>query len=123
MIPNSLARRSISVKRAHKLHGWGLRLLAGALLLAGAGAVGGAGGVAQAAESINFPQTGQTLSDDHGFLSCWRAHGGLAQFGYPLSPEVAEVSPTDGRVYLTQWFERNRFEFHPENADPQYKVL
>jgi glucose/arabinose dehydrogenase len=100
-----------------------LRLLAGAVLLAGAIGAGGPAGTAQAAESISFPQTGQTLSDDHGFLSYWRAHGGLAQFGYPLSPEVAEVSPTDGRVYLTQWFERNRFEYHPENADPQFQVL
>jgi hypothetical protein len=28
----------------------------------------------------------------------------------------------DGRMYLTQWFERARFEYHPENAAP-YDVL
>src|SRR4051812_24390164 len=72
---------------------------------------------------ITFPQTGYTLSDAHGFLSYWQAHGGLAQFGYPLSAESAEISPTDGRLVLTQWFERNRFEWHPENPDPQYRVL
>lgn len=72
---------------------------------------------------INFPQTGVTLLDAHGFLGYWQAHGGLAQFGYPIAPETAEVSPTDGRTYITQWFERNRFEYHPENADPAYKVL
>ena len=77
--------------------------------------------VAQASD-ITFPQTGMTLSDGHGFLSYWQTHGGLAQFGYPLSPEVAEVSPTDGNVYVTQWFERNRFEWHPENQPP-YNVL
>ncbi|MDQ2808482.1 MAG: PQQ-dependent sugar dehydrogenase [Chloroflexota bacterium] len=76
-----------------------------------------------AEDAITFPQTGQTLSATHGFLAYWQAHGGLAQFGYPLSAEVREVSPTDGRVYVTQWFERNRFEWHPENADPQYQVL
>jgi glucose/arabinose dehydrogenase len=84
---------------------------------------GGLASPGRAADSITFPQTGQTLSDAHGFLGYWQAHGGLAQFGYPLSPEVMEVSPTDGRVYLTQWFERNRFEWHPENSDPQYQVL
>ncbi len=72
---------------------------------------------------ITFPQTGYTLSDAHGFLSYWQAHGGLAQFGYPLSTESAEISPTDGRLVLTQWFERNRFEWHPENPDPQFRVL
>ncbi|MGA7729740.1 MAG: PQQ-dependent sugar dehydrogenase [Chloroflexia bacterium] len=72
---------------------------------------------------ITFPETGVTLSNAHGFLGYWQAHGGLAQFGYPLTPETIEVSPTDGRTYITQWFERNRFEYHPENADPQYRVL
>ncbi|HKP54809.1 MAG TPA: PQQ-dependent sugar dehydrogenase [Chloroflexia bacterium] len=87
------------------------------------------GGAAQAtlpgymADDITFPQTGMTLSDAHGFLSYWQSHGGLAQFGYPLTPEAVEVSPTNGRLYITQWFERNRFEYHPENADPQYRVL
>src|SRR5512133_2585766 len=89
----------------------------------------GSGGAAQAGlarsgvADIAFPQTGVTLSDSHGFLSYWQSHGGLAQFGYPLSAEAVEVSPTDGRTYITQWFERNRFEYHPENADPQYRVL
>jgi glucose/arabinose dehydrogenase len=72
--------------------------------------------------AITFPQTGFTLSDAHGFLSYWKEHGGLAQFGYPISPEAAEVSPTNGRTYITQWFERNRFEYHPENQPP-YNVL
>ncbi len=72
---------------------------------------------------IAFPQTGANLSSAHGFLDYWQQHGGLAQFGYPLGPEAMEVSPADGRLYLTQWFERNRFEYHPENADPAYHVL
>ncbi len=77
---------------------------------------------ASASDDITFPQTGFTLSDAHGFLSFWQAHGGLAQFGYPLSPEAVEVSPTNGRANITQWFERNRFEYHPENQPP-YNVL
>ncbi len=33
-----------------------------------------------------------------------------------------EKNPDTGQEYLTQWFERNRFELHPENAPP-YDVL
>src|SRR5215213_7497050 len=80
-------------------------------------------GPGRAAEEIYFPETGQTLSDEHGFLSYWRAYGGLAQFGYPRTPEIREVNPADGRIYIVQWFERNRFEWHPENAGTQYEVL
>jgi hypothetical protein len=56
-----------------------------------------------------------------GFLSYWRGHGGLAQFGYPLSEETPEVSPTDGKTYTVQYFERARFEYHPE-LPPTYSV-
>ena len=67
-----------------------------------------------------FPQTGHTLSG--AFLDYWKANGGLAQFGYPLSEPFLEKSPTDGKVYTVQYFERNRFELHPENKPP-YNVL
>src|SRR5205823_12463469 len=39
----------------------------------------GSAGKAQAVDEITFPQTGFTLSDAHGSLSYWRAHGGLPQ--------------------------------------------
>jgi hypothetical protein len=29
----------------------------------------------------------------------------------------------DGNTYLVQYFERARFEYHPESADPHYQVL
>jgi hypothetical protein len=58
-----------------------LTLLALLLPLLGVGA-----GRGRAAEEIFFPETGQTLSDEHGFLSYWRAYGELAQFGYPRTP-------------------------------------
>ncbi len=57
------------------------------------------------------------------FLAYWQANGGLAQQGLPLSDEFDEVNPTDGKTYRTQYFERARFEYHPEQADPQYQVL
>ena len=76
-----------------------------------------------AAEVVYFPETGLTLSDEHGFLDYWRANGGLAQFGYPRRPEVREVNPADGEIYVLQWFERNRFEWHPEYRGTRYEVL
>jgi hypothetical protein len=56
------------------------------------------------------------------FTDFWRAHGGLPAFGYPITGERQEVSPTDGKTYIVQWFERTRFEWHPENAAP-FNVL
>jgi hypothetical protein len=45
----------------------------------------------------------------------------IALFGLPIT-EAAQENGSDGRLYLTQWFERARFEFHPDLPDP-YKVL
>ena len=56
------------------------------------------------------------------FLDYWGAHGGLAQFGYPLSEEIVETLE-DGRPYTVQYFERARFEYHPEADDPQYQIV
>src|SRR5437588_7343141 len=67
-----------------------------------------------------FPETGKTLAG--GFLDYWTRHGGLAQFGYPISNEMAEKSDTDGKTYTVQYFERAVFEYHPENHPP-YDVL
>ncbi|HEX5501735.1 MAG TPA: L,D-transpeptidase [Thermomicrobiales bacterium] len=58
-----------------------------------------------------FPETGHTLS--YAFLLFWEHEGGLAQFGYPISEELQEISPLDGQVSTTQYFERARFEYHP----------
>jgi hypothetical protein len=43
-------------------------------------------------------------------------------YGYPISEEITEVSPTDGQLYTVQYFERNRFEHHPEKAGTPYEV-
>lgn len=59
-----------------------------------------------------FDQTHQEITGD--FLRYWREHGGKREFGYPISPALNMVSPSDGKTYLTQWFERARFEWHPE---------
>ncbi|MEO6457718.1 MAG: hypothetical protein ABIO92_05535, partial [Chloroflexia bacterium] len=70
--------------------------------------------------SILFPQTGKRLGGV--FLEYWRANGGLAQQGYPISNEFEEKSEIDGKTYIVQYFERAVFESHPENNLP-YRVL
>ncbi len=67
-----------------------------------------------------FPETGHNVPPD--FLAFWRAHGGLPQFGFPFS-EVFRETLEDGREYEVQYFERARFERHPENAPPNDVLL
>jgi glucose/arabinose dehydrogenase len=79
-----------------------------------------------------FEATGHSLCEP--FLGYWRSHGlefdgrggtsydeSLALFGLALSEPAMETN-SSGDSVLTQWFERARFEFHPNNPDP-YKVL
>lgn len=61
-----------------------------------------------------FPETRFYLCN--GFRAYWESHGGLMIFGYPITPEYTENGVT------VQWFERNRFEWHPENKPP-YDIL
>lgn len=82
-------------------------------------ALGGTGSaratVAQTATtSVYFPATGHHLSDQ--FLDAWRARGGLAIIGYPLTEPIER----DGM--LVQYFERARFELHPEHAGSVWEV-
>src|SRR5690349_13063955 len=71
-------------------------------------------------ECATFAQTGKQICGR--FLEYWRANGGLAQQGLPLSNEFSERSEVDGKVYTVQYFERAVFERHPENQPP-YDVL
>jgi hypothetical protein len=57
------------------------------------------------------------------FRAYWETNGGLAIYGYPISETFVEVNPADGQSYLVQYFERNRFEYHPEQAGTRYEVL
>src|SRR5215208_4495063 len=72
------------------------------------------GGAAAQTNSRFFPETGRTVGGR--FLEYWQTNGGLPVFGYPLSDQIQE----NGRS--VQYFERQRFELHPENARP-YDVL
>ncbi len=72
------------------------------------------GPIDSAIGSIFFPETGYRLEDP--FYDYWERNGGLPIFGYPLTPQLVENG------YRTQYFERQRFEHHPENDTP-YNVL
>ncbi|HEU4325123.1 MAG TPA: lamin tail domain-containing protein [Roseiflexaceae bacterium] len=79
-----------------------------------------------------FAETGHNVCGE--VLAAWRASGleldgrrgktegeSLGLFGLPLSDLQTETLG-DGRQYQVQWFERARFEIHPENQPP-YNVL
>lgn len=65
-----------------------------------------------------FDATGQCMSGR--IREYWHQNGGLAVFGYPITPQRTEV--IEGKRLEVQWFERNRLELHPQNARP-YDVL
>jgi hypothetical protein len=68
-----------------------------------------------------FDQTGHNLCQP--FLDFWNHNGGLDVFGYPLTEAFQEQNFDTGQTYLTQYFERQRFEWHPENAGTVYETL
>ena len=73
------------------------------------------------AGGVYFPLTGHNL---HGaFKSYWEANGGLAIYGYAITEEFEEYNQADGKLYTVQYFERARFEHHPENVGTPYEVL
>jgi hypothetical protein len=71
--------------------------------------------------AIYFTETGHNLAEP--FKSYWLTHGGLFVHGFPISEQITERSSVDGKDYLVQYFERSRFEYHPENIGTQYEVL
>jgi hypothetical protein len=71
-------------------------------------------------DATYFTETGHNARGR--FLDYWQAHGGLAQFGFPVSEEFIETLE-DGQPYTVQYFERARFEYHPENVGTPYEVL
>lgn len=66
---------------------------------------------------------------DTGYALCpplkafWQNNGGLAVYGYPITAARDETSQTDAKTYLTQWFERERLEYHPDLRGTPYEVL
>jgi len=72
------------------------------------------GGAPSSQQQLCFAETAYCISGR--FLSYWRENGGLAVFGLPISAQVIE------NTLPVQYFERQRFELHTENAAP-YDVL
>jgi spore germination protein len=62
--------------------------------------------------ALVFPETGRSIQQ--GFRAYWEANGGLAQFGLPLTDEYVEIDPWTGLGQTVQYFERARFEYHPQ---------
>ncbi len=66
-----------------------------------------------------FKETGHSVKGE--FLKTWQA-GGVRVYGYPISEEMREISPADGKVHIVQYFERARFEWHQEFAGTPNQV-
>ncbi|MCL5958041.1 MAG: c-type cytochrome, partial [Chloroflexi bacterium] len=76
--------------------------------------------VPSTADRIFFPQTGHTLS--FGFKAFFEMNGGEAAFGLPLTEEFTDISPTDGKPYTMQMFERARFERHADMVGTPFEI-
>ena len=68
---------------------------------------------------IRFAETGKSICKP--MESYW--HSTACSSSSPISDAVNEPNPVDGKTYLVQYFERARFELHPEHAGTQYEVL
>jgi len=91
-------------------------LAANALVTSTLAATPGASTVVEPLTPRYFSQTGHYVSGR--FRQYWSAYGGLAIFGLPLTDVFYEVAPDNGRIYLTQYFERARFEYHAGRTRP-----
>jgi hypothetical protein len=67
--------------------------------------------IANSAQRRYFPETRHIVQ--YGFKEIWETRGGLRIFGLPISDEIDEQL-ADGKVYTVQYFERARFEYHPD---------
>jgi hypothetical protein len=83
------------------------------LALAPAGPISAAQSLS--ADGRYYPETGVRLAGE--FVRFYDQYGGLAMFGYPISEARIEGG------YLVQWTERQRLEYHPENAGTHFEVL
>lgn len=77
-------------------------------------------GMAQAGDHF-FSETGHNVPAI--FYQYWLSHGGLEQQGYPITDAKMEKNSIDGKDYLTQYFERARFEHHLEFKGTKNEVL
>jgi hypothetical protein len=76
---------------------------------------------APAANCNRYAETGFDLCPP--FREFWQANNGLMAFGFPITQARDEQSRTDGKTYRTQYFERERLEYHPELRGTPYEIL
>ena len=106
--------------RPQRLRWCVLALLVGSLLSPIAGGAP-AGAAAPAPDERCFAETEHCLAGR--FLEYWQQHGGPAVFGYPITPARWEPNRDEAAVAAapvvwSQWFERARFEHHPDQPAP-----
>ncbi len=75
----------------------------------------------QSPNCLYFPETGHNLCA--GFRDFWQEFGGLAVNGFPISEEFREAVAETGKTYIVQFFERQRFEWHPGEWPQRHDVL
>lgn len=84
------------------------------------------------ATAVAKPAQQRCFGDIPGIYQCigsavfdqyWDSNGGLPVFGYPTTPQRREVNSDLSDNFDTQWFERTRFEAHPENDRPYHVLL
>ncbi|MCC6792387.1 MAG: L,D-transpeptidase [Thermomicrobiales bacterium] len=63
--------------------------------------------------TVYIPETGQSI--DGVFLDFWRANNGIANYGYPITPEIMQNG------HIVQYYQYARFEYWPE--DPNGNVV
>jgi hypothetical protein len=57
------------------------------------------------------------------FRDFWEKNGDVPVFGLPLTEAFEEMNFDTGETNMVQYFERQRFEHHPENRGTPYEVL
>jgi hypothetical protein len=60
------------------------------------------------------------------FADFWQTHGGVDSLGYPITPEIRELSgppDSDPIERVVQYTQRARLEWHGENQGTPYEVL
>lgn len=62
-----------------------------------------------APRTVYIPETGQSI--DGVFLDYWRGNNGIANYGYPITPETEENG------HIVQYYTYARFEYWPDDLD------
>jgi hypothetical protein len=71
-------------------------------------------------ECLYFASTGHSLCPP--FRARWEALGGLPLLGQPITEPFQATLADGGGTYTVQYFERARFEYHPEHAGTPYEI-